>query len=71
MIKSFECKETEKIWHGLKSRAFPVDIQSRALRKLRQLDASQVLEDLKNPPVMCPYICRHLIASNCVVAQNL
>ena len=50
MIKSCKCKETEKIWNGLKSRSFPGDIQDRALRKLRQLDASQTLDDLKNPP---------------------
>lgn len=50
MIKSFKCRETEKVWNGLKSRAFPGDIQDRALRKLRQLDASQALDDLKNPP---------------------
>jgi proteic killer suppression protein len=50
MIRSFKCKETEKIWNGLKSRSFPGDIQDRALRKLRQLDASQTLDDLKSPP---------------------
>jgi proteic killer suppression protein len=50
MIRSFECKETERIWHGRSSRKFPADIQDRALRKLRQLDASGTLEDLRNPP---------------------
>lgn len=50
MIRSFACKDTEKIWNGLKVRAFPGDMQDRALRKLRQLDAAQVLDDLKNPP---------------------
>jgi toxin HigB-1 len=50
MIRSFQCKETKKIWRGLKSKAFPGDIQDRALRKLRQLDAAQTLDDLKNPP---------------------
>ena len=50
MIKSFKCKETEKIWNGFKAKSFPSDIQDRALRKLRQLDASQNLDDLKNPP---------------------
>ena len=50
MIKSFACKETAKIWEGLASRKFPRDMQDRALRKLRQLDASQTLDDLKNPP---------------------
>jgi proteic killer suppression protein len=50
MIRSFACKETERIWHGTTSRKFPGDIQDRALRKLRQLDASATLDDLRNPP---------------------
>lgn len=50
MIVSFKCKETEKIWNGKRSRKFPNDIQERALRKLRQLDAALQIEDLKNPP---------------------
>lgn len=50
MILSFKCKETERIWRGNSSRKFPADIQNRALRKLRQLDASQTVEDLRNPP---------------------
>jgi toxin HigB-1 len=50
MILSFSCKETERIWQGRPSRTFPADIQDRALRKLRQLDASRGIEDLTNPP---------------------
>ncbi|MDH5722584.1 MAG: type II toxin-antitoxin system RelE/ParE family toxin [Alphaproteobacteria bacterium] len=50
MIKSFSCKETEKIWNGNVSRKFPRDMQDRALRKLRQLDAALTIDDLKNPP---------------------
>jgi toxin HigB-1 len=50
MIGSFACRDTEKIWNGFKVRAFPGDMQNRALRKLRQLDAAQTLDDLKNPP---------------------
>lgn len=50
MIKSFACKDTEKIWNGLRVRGFPSSIQDRSLRKLRQLDAAQILDDLKNPP---------------------
>lgn len=50
MIRSFSCRETEKIWNGKSSRQFPGDIQNRALRKLRQIDASQALDDLRNPP---------------------
>ncbi len=50
MIKSFACKETERVWMGVKSRKFPASIQDRALRKLRQIDAALTLEDLRNPP---------------------
>jgi len=50
VIQSFRDKDTERIWHGRMSRRLPADIQQRALRKLRQLDASRTLEDLRNPP---------------------
>ena len=50
MIRSFACRETSKVWDGESSRKFPGDIQDRALRKLRQLDAAQTLDDLRNPP---------------------
>jgi proteic killer suppression protein len=50
MIRSFRNKETERIWQGRQSQKFPGDVQNRALRKLRQLDASLTLEDLRNPP---------------------
>lgn len=50
MIKSFKSKEAKRIWDGQVSKKFPRDIQDRALRKLRQLDAALTLDDLKNPP---------------------
>lgn len=50
MIKTFRSKGTKLIWDGQVSRKFPRDIQDRALRKLRQLDAALALDDLKNPP---------------------
>lgn len=50
MILSFACKETEKIWKGQRSRKLPSDIQERSLRKLRQLNASTNLADLRIPP---------------------
>jgi proteic killer suppression protein len=53
MIVSFACKETEKIWQGYSSRKLPSNIQERALRKLRQLEASITLEDLRVPPGNC------------------
>ena len=50
MIRSFKSRETEAMWLGEVSRIFPRSIQDRALRKLRQLDASRTLSDLRNPP---------------------
>jgi proteic killer suppression protein len=50
MIESFRCRETARIWGGQESRKFPGDIQSRALVKLRLLDAALKLEDLIVPP---------------------
>ena len=50
MIRSFGDKETARIWRGQRSRKFPADLQERGLRKLRQIDASLTLEDLRNPP---------------------
>ena len=50
LIKTFACKETKKIWNGQRSSKLPGDIQNRALRKLRQLNAASTIDDLRNPP---------------------
>ena len=50
MIKSFKCKETEKVWNEEFSKKLPQDIQKRALTKLRMLNVAGVLDDLKIPP---------------------
>ena len=50
MIKTFKCKETKKIWDGYQSTKLPIIIQTRALKKLRQLDAATHLDDLRVPP---------------------
>jgi proteic killer suppression protein len=50
MIRSFNCKETEKIWEGVVSKLLPKDIQQTARRKLRILNNSQSLQDLRVPP---------------------
>lgn len=50
MIKSFGCKETEKIWNRIFSTQFPNDIQQKARRKLLMLDAAAALIDLQVPP---------------------
>lgn len=50
MIRSFRNAETARLWQGLTSRKLPKDIQDRALRKLRQLDAAMTMDDLRQPP---------------------
>ncbi|WP_375392966.1 type II toxin-antitoxin system RelE/ParE family toxin [uncultured Sphingomonas sp.] len=50
MILSFASSETLRIWSGERSRKLPPDIQTRALDKLRILDAAETLDDLRHPP---------------------
>ena len=50
MIKAFKCKETEKIFWRVYSRKFPPNIQKGAFRKLRMINRSKTLSDLKVPP---------------------
>ena len=50
MIKSFGDKETLKIWGGNYSKKLPNQIQNVARRKLRMLNNSNLLVDLKVPP---------------------
>ena len=50
MIKSFNSKETEKIWKGKRSTKLPGGIQDVARRKLRMLNNSVDLQDLRIPP---------------------
>ena len=50
MIRSFGDKETEKIWDGIVSRKLPFDIQNVARRKLRMINSSQDINDLRIPP---------------------
>jgi toxin HigB-1 len=50
MIKSFCCKETEKLFLRLRSARFPADVHRIALRKLLLLDAAENMDDLRKPP---------------------
>ncbi|MEE8381453.1 MAG: type II toxin-antitoxin system RelE/ParE family toxin [Thermodesulfobacteriota bacterium] len=50
MIRSFKCKDTEKIFYRRYSRKFPYTTQKIALRKLRMLNRSSTLQDLRVPP---------------------
>lgn len=49
MIISFRCKETEKLSGGRRVRRF-VSFERIALRKIRQLQAANQLDDLRVPP---------------------
>lgn len=53
MIKSFKCKETEKIWKEEFSKKLPEQIQRRALRKLFLIEYADKLTDLKIPSKNC------------------
>ena len=50
MIKSFRCRETERIFSGLFSRKLPNEIQRIAARKLEMLNAASQLKSLRIPP---------------------
>ena len=49
MIRRFANEETERVWLGRRSRRLPPDIQPTARRKLRQIDSSERLDELRIP----------------------
>ena len=50
MIKEFGEKESEKIWSGIVSKRIPIEIQNVARRKLRMINNSNDINDLRIPP---------------------
>jgi proteic killer suppression protein len=50
VIKSFRCRETERLFHRRHSRKFPASLHRAALRKLVMVDAAKSLDDLRIPP---------------------
>jgi proteic killer suppression protein len=50
MIRSFKCKETERIFNRYYSKKFPNSIQRIALRKLRMINRAITIQDLRVPP---------------------
>ena len=49
VIRSFRCRDTERLFHRESARRFKA-FESVARRKLEMLDAAHRLEDLKVPP---------------------
>ena len=50
MIQSFACKETKKVFNRNYSKKLPQAIQQAAFKKLRMLNRSANLNDLRIPP---------------------
>ncbi len=50
MIRSFRDRRSEGIWNGERSRKLPADVQQRAMRRMRLLDAARSLDDLGELP---------------------
>ena len=50
MIRSFSCRETERLFNDETSRRLPTQIQRAARRRLLLLHQARRLEDLRAPP---------------------
>jgi proteic killer suppression protein len=50
LIRSFACRETERLFHDEAARRLPRNIQQAARRKLMMLNQARRREDLCSPP---------------------
>ncbi len=50
MIISFGNSDSEKIWNGIRVKKLPIEIQNIGRRKLRMINNSVDLADLRIPP---------------------
>ncbi|NLU62282.1 type II toxin-antitoxin system RelE/ParE family toxin [Rhodococcus sp. HNM0563] len=50
MIRSFGCKDTERIWHEQYVKRVDRTVQRAAMRKLELIHAARDVEDLRIPP---------------------
>jgi proteic killer suppression protein len=50
MIVSFGSKDTEKIWEGIRVKKLPIEVQTLGRRKLRMVNNSVDVNDLRIPP---------------------
>lgn len=50
MIRTFADTETERVFATGKSKRLPPDVLKRAIKRLTQLDAAVVVNDLRLPP---------------------
>lgn len=50
MIRSFGDKRTKLIYEGRRVKRLDADLQRKALRRLRYIDAARKIDDLRVPP---------------------
>ena len=50
MIVSFSSKSTQQIWKGIRVKKIPLEVQQLGRRKLRMINNSVDLTDLRIPP---------------------
>ncbi len=50
MIRTFRCRDTERVFQRQFARKFPRNIQQRAFMKLNAIDAATRVQDLRLPP---------------------
>lgn len=50
MIRSFACRETERLFNDEVARRIPANIQRVARRKLLMLNQARRVDDLRSPP---------------------
>jgi proteic killer suppression protein len=50
MIRSFRCRDTQRVYLDEPTRTFPNDILRRARETLASIDAAVSLNDLRTPP---------------------
>lgn len=50
MIISFGNSDTEKVWNGIRVKKLPIEIQNIGRRKLRMINNSNDMIDLRVPP---------------------
>lgn len=50
MIKTFACKDTQKLFDREESQKFPSEIRRKALRQLKAVHFAVALDDLRIPP---------------------
>ena len=50
MIRSFRCRDTQRVFYGQPTQKFPPDLLRRAKAKLLLLDSATQVEELREPP---------------------